>query len=149
MRYEITTVGGPVPVDMIEQTVGKGPGYKLTVPGYASMALFERDGRWWNVTISTPGRMYIKRGRLDSRLTAEVVQVYGGRMLVRYIEENAIPLRTGQIPASEPTLPVDRDAPHRTGSAPTYRRGKYGHLRRNHEGFLGAILDIAVDVFWG
>lgn len=146
MRYEVHTERGPVPVDMIEQTVGKGPGYRLTVPGYATVALFERDGRWWNVTISTRGRMRVETGRLDSQLTQRVVEVYGGRMLVRYIEENAIPLRTGQIPVSEPAAPFDRDAPYRT--RPAYRHTRHGRRRKNHGGILGAIWDTVVDVFW-
>lgn len=148
MRIEVKTERGSVPVDMVEQTVGKGPGYKLTVPGYATVALFERDGHYWNVTISTPGRMKQKTARLDSRLTSVVVEVYGGRMLVQYIEDNAIPLRTGQLPRSEPTRPVDRDAPYRTGSTPTYRRRHGGGMRRNHDGILGAMVDALADTFW-
>lgn len=146
MRYTMNTRTGPVEVDMVELTVGSGPGYRLTVPGYATTALFERDGRWWKVKISTPGRMYTKTGRLDSQLTKDVVRIYGGRMLVNYIDEHAIPLRTGKIPASEKTPPVDRDAPYRTG--PTYRHRKNGGMRKNHNGILGNILDALVDMFW-
>lgn len=129
MRYEVHTQDGAVPVDMVDQTVGKGPGYKLTVPGYASVALFERDGRYWNVTISTPGRYRQHTGRLDSRVTDNVVQAYGGRMLVRYIEENAIPLRTGAL---SPYTPADRDASYRTGRGSGSGRGG---------GLLDAILE--------
>lgn len=144
MRYTMNTRTGPVEVDMVELTVGNGPGYRLTVPGYATVALFERDGRWWKVAISTPGRMYTKRGKLDSQLTTDVVRIYGGRMLVDYIDEHAIPLRTGKLPKS--TDPVDRDAKWRT--PPTHRRaGKYrDKWRKNHRGPLGVAWDFVVDV---
>lgn len=148
MRYEVHTERGPVPVDMIEQTVGGRPGYKLTVPGYAAVALFERSGDYWEYEVSTPGRLSRKSGRLDSRLTANVVQIYGGRALVHYIEDNAIPLRTGQVPKTKPSAPVDRDAKYRTGRAPSYRRTRHGGMRKNHNGILGNILDFIVDVLW-
>lgn len=100
MRYEVHTPRGPVPVDMIEQTVNGGPGYRLTVPGYAAIALFERADPYWKYTISTPGRWRERVGQVDPRITKNAVQIYGGRALVRYIEDNAIPLRTGQVPKS-------------------------------------------------
>lgn len=146
MRYTIHTERGDVPADIVELTVGKGPGYRITIPGYSAQALFERDGEYWDYAVTAPGRLSSKSGRLDSRLTKDVVRIYGGKALVHYIEDNAIPLRTGQVPQGEPTRPADRDAPYRTG--PTYRRTKYGRLRRNHSGILGAVLDTLVDVFW-
>lgn len=147
MRFTITSPTGPIAADVIEQTVDGEPGYKVTIPGYNAVALIGRlrAGGGFLGTFVSPGHADRRHALQVREGDTGTVREWGADMLVSYIEENAIPLRTGQLPTS--TAPVDRDAKWRT--PPTHRRaGKYrDKWRKNHRGPLGAVLDALMDTF--
>lgn len=147
MRHDVDTGEGVIPADVVALTVNRSPGYRMTIPGYAATATFERSGGGWLMTLSAPGKQTQEWFILDVRYREESVISQGAPALARYIERMEIPLRTGQADSGEPPAPVDRDAKWRT--PPTHRRaGKYGDKwRKNHRGPLGSFWDTLVDVF--
>lgn len=89
--------------DIVEQTVGRSPGYRVTIAGYSATAIFGRGINGWDVTLSAPGHPSGGYFLPDNVFAKYVVMEQGAALLAEYIVKQGVPRRTGRV---TPDVPV-------------------------------------------